>query len=474
MDAFADSDSQGFALSRRWIAVSLVIAAGVAAIMPLVRDRPSESEVYALGADRMLAGERVYRPEEESPFTYPPFCGLYFVPLAPFSEPVRRGIFYFVNFVLLGTIVCLVIRQVWPVIAAGARAGGPSLRLYFTIVAVLSGRFLISPIEYQAHDLILLALLVLAIIAWGATRNKTAGVWTGLATATKATPLLFLPIFVWQRRFAAAGMLLVVTAAATALPDLVLPQKNGERWAMSWYGSFVSKVGVGQAADAEGAWRSWNLLNQSLAGTVHRLTTPVSPAETEDDVFDVSVWSAGPRGTKALTLLGQLAVLGWLAFVTWEPKAQLPPADPSTVHRPPSTDATRDFRRLGQGSAILCAMLLLSPMSSKQHFCALFLPIAWCTAHVLYRRRDRVVIAALAFVFLSTTLLVKDLVGRPLGNLALAYGSLTFATIACFAATGYVLLTDRPTLALRTADARQRSSGGDASTAETNGRIAAA
>ncbi|MEX0717383.1 MAG: glycosyltransferase family 87 protein [Planctomycetaceae bacterium] len=466
MDAFADSNSNGFPISRRWIAVWLVIAAAVAAAMAVVKDRPGDSKVYALGAERMLAGERVYRPEEDSAFTYPPFCGLYFVPLSPLSEPVRRGCFYFANFVLLGTIVFLVIRQVGPVISAGERAGGPPMWAYFTIVAALSARFLVSPIENQAHDLILLALMTAAIVAWGAAKNKTAGLWAGLATATKATPLLFLPIFLWQRRFSAAGALVVVTAAATLLPDFVLPQKNGERWAMSWYGSFVSKVGVGQAADAEGAWRSWNMLNQSLAGTVHRLSTPISPAEAENDLFDVSVWSAGPRGVKTLTLLAQLAVLGWLALVTWEPKAARTPAGPTAVNHLSSTESMLAFRRLGQGSAILCAMLLLSPMSSKQHFCALFLPIAWCTAHVLYRRRDRFVMAALAFVFVSTTLLVKDVVGRPLGNLALGYGSLTFATIACFAATGYVLVQDRAVVADRLTDRRQSGSSDETCAAE--------
>ena len=31
--------------------------------------------------------------------------------------------------------------------------------------------------------------------------------------------------------------------------------------------------------DAQGAWVSWNLLNQSLAGTLYRLFTPVAPFE---------------------------------------------------------------------------------------------------------------------------------------------------------------------------------------------------
>ncbi|MEX1097445.1 MAG: glycosyltransferase family 87 protein, partial [Planctomycetales bacterium] len=455
MDGPAPSRTTRFRVRPGLVAALLIAAAGVAVVMPLAKEKSGDAAVYARGAARMIAGERVYRPEEGSAFTYPPFCGLYFVPLSALSEPVRRGCWYFANVALLGTIVIVVARQAWPVISAGARSGGPPVWGYFAIVGALSARFLISPIENQAHDLILLALVAATISAWGSGRDKAAGIWAGLATATKATPLLFLPVFLWQRRFAAAGALLATAAVATMLPDVVLPQKSGESWGVSWYGSFVSKVGVGRAAEAEGAWRSWNILNQSLAGTLYRLSTPIAEAESSEGLFDVSLWSAGPRGLKLLTILAQLAVVGFLAWVTkgrsgrWSVDSGQtegggrPQSSRSTDHRPLSTAPERSFRRLGEGGAVICAMLLLSPMSSKQHFCALFVPIAWCTAEFLYRRRDWIVGGALAFVFAATTLMVKDVVGRPLGNLALGYGSLTFATLACFAATGWVLLRDR-------------------------------
>lgn len=442
MDAPRQSESAAVRDPRvplRWIVAFVIAALGIAALMPFVKEKPGDFAVYVRGAERMIAGERVYRPEEDSAFTYPPFCGLYFVGLTPLSEPVRRGCWYFASLILLGCSVLLVVRQAWPVISAGVQRGGPPVWGFAAIVAILTGRFLLAPIENQANDLIVLALVAAAVSAWGRMRDRAAGICSGLAAATKATPLLFLPIFFWQRRFAAAAVMLAALAAATVLPDLLLPQKSGELWAVSWYRSFVAKVGVGQAADAEGAWRSWNMLNQSLAGTLHRLSTPISEEQSLEHAFDVSLWSAGPQSLKALTLAAQFAVLAWLAWVTWEPRR----GGSENVDARQTSAEEIAFRRLGQGSAVVCAMLLLSPMSSKQHFCVLFLPIVWCTAHLLYRRRDWFVAGSLAFVFVATTLLVKDIVGRPLGNLALGFGSVTFATIACFAAAGRALLRDR-------------------------------
>jgi hypothetical protein len=73
-------------------------------------------------------------------------------------------------------------------------------------------------------------------------------------------------------------------------------------------------------------------------------------------------------------------------------------------------------------------------MSSKSHFCVWLFPVAFVAERLLRGRRDPVAItlfAAAAFV----ALLAKDMVGRELGNLLLAYGNVTWATVLLLAAT---------------------------------------
>ena len=406
-----------------FLALAVLLASGMTAL----RRGPGELAISTKAAARMAAGEEFYRPEEGQAFTYPPFFALPFVPLSQLNEPVARSIWYFLNFTMLGAIAWMVFRRVWPVIRRGQGALRPPGWLYLLIVGVLSLRYVISPLEYQSHDLVVFLLAVLAVVSWDAKQRWLPGAWAGLGAACKATPLLFLVVFLAQRRLAAIFGLIVAVVGATLLPDVLFPRSDGGLWAMSWYEHFISKVGVGRAADAPGAWGSWNFLNQSLAGTLHRLSTPV--ANETAFVFDVSFWRPDATSLKLFTTAMQLAVVGFLAFLTWPTRSRGLP------------DNERRFHRLGEGAAVMCGMLLLSPMSSKQHFCTLFVPIAFCAADYLYRRRSAAVGAALTTVFVLGTLGAKDLVGRPVGNRLLAYGSLTFCTVACLLATGYVLVT---------------------------------
>ena len=124
----------------------------------------------------------------------------------------------------------------------------------------------------------------------------------------------------------------------------------------------------------------------------------------------------------------KLAVLGLLLAITW----------PSRLARMDASE--RAFCTLGQGAAILCAMLLLSPMTSKQHFCVLFAPVTFCVVDFLYRRRDPIVGATLATMLLLGALAGKDVVGRAVHQQLAAYGSLTLCTLLCLLACAHVVV----------------------------------
>jgi hypothetical protein len=100
----------------------------------------------------------------------------------PIADPYTRGREFFdVTVVLL--IICAVIGVV-----ATAYAAGPSRRWAALLVA-LSPALVLS--AFVNWDLIAMALAALAVAAWAARRNATAGVLVGLAVATKFYPLVF-------------------------------------------------------------------------------------------------------------------------------------------------------------------------------------------------------------------------------------------------------------------------------------------
>ena len=257
------------------------------------------------------------------------------------------------------------------------------------------------------------------------------GLLCGLATACKATPLLFLPMLLLRGRWQAAGMFVAACLLASFLPDVLCPAKSGRAWSEQWYSVFVSKVETSGPAAGSKAWRAWNHLNQGLAGTLYRFTTPAPVDSAERIALEVNIVELSPENRRNLTL-GALGLLFASSLaVTWlrcRLAAPLP----------------RNLMELGTWSVLFTAMLLLSPMSSKQHFCTLLVPLAYVCDYLLDApKRQYLLLVGLGLVWFMGSCLMKDIVGRPLGNLALAYGSLTWCALVCWAMAIFVLWQDR-------------------------------
>ena len=402
---------------RVWL-ILLWTAVFIAGYVAFALKPYTELPLYLLAGERIQKREPIYRADERA-FAYPAFFALPFVPMTWLPAPVQRPVWYVINFAALAVIGIRLHRRIAPIMTPGARTW-----LFWSAVALLAGRHVLAVLENQSHDLLVFLCAFLAIDALCASRGKTAGASAGLGAALKATPLLFAPVFLWQRRWAALACLSGVLLVASFLPDLLYPAKDGVSWNVSYYRAYLHKAQPGESASSA-AWQAWNQLNQSLAGTCYRLFTP--PAE-DPDRYDVSVATLGRNPLKLVTLGCQLAALAWLLWITRPRLTQFLIGDELA------------FARLGEGAAILTAMVLLSPTSIKTHFCVLLVPIAYCLADFLYRRRDPLVGAALAVSFVLGTLTVKGIVSKELGDRIMAYGTVTGCALALYWATGRVLL----------------------------------
>jgi hypothetical protein len=398
---------------------SWVLWGGLIAVVALVQTvcfyRHGELPVYLQGAERLVAGEAIYRHTDQPAFSYPPFFALLFVPLVWLPAAWAEWSWNALNLSLAA--ICL--RLLWQAMQPWLVEGGPTKSsLWVYLAALLMARFVLSPLEYRSHDYLLLALMLAGLRASQQQREAWAGIWLGLATACKATPLLFLPMLLLQRRWRAAGAMSLALSCATLLPDVITPAQSGTVWVMSWYNVFVSKVDASGPAAVQGAWRAWNPLNQSLSGTVYRLTTP--PGEAEFLPLAVQLTEAPAEVRKGVTL----ALLGLVFCATLA----------VTCRRP--AEAKRSRHDLACWCTILCAMLLLSPMTSKQHFCSLAAPLLLGSARLFAAAERRSWSASaglgvgLATVLLCGVGLAKDLVGKAPGDYALAWGSLTVCTVA--------------------------------------------
>lgn len=405
---------------RIWsvIVVLAVFAAGLPSFLHKGTGGTSELPVYTMAGERIAGGEEIYRRDDAKPFTYPPFFAVVFVPFpgVPLEEPRPWPpilLWYLINVATLVWIVRIVHRRV------ACQAGSPVA--FWVITALLSARHVSSVFGNQSHDLFVLLPIVLGVDAWCRRRDLAGGAWVGVAAACKATPLLFgLPFLVQWGVLAGVGLVLGV-GLASVIPDLIFPRDDGQLWIGAWYHTFVSGVQPGGAADS-GPWSADAFLNQSLSGTLHRLLVPPQDASVPF-VLDVALLDVGPGVKKAVTAAAAGVVVLLVATVAWLARR--------------GASESLGLRRFGVASAVVCGMVLLSPMSSKSHFCVLLLPSAFCALHWL-RRRDAGLGGLLLATFLLGTCTTKGLLGRSFGNELLARGAVTWSALLSLVAVVWV------------------------------------
>lgn len=423
-------------ISRAWrwaLSVAIVVAGSVWFHLRAGSD-DRELPVYVTGGERMAAGEEIYRRGADAkPFTYPPFAAVPFVPMTWLPKAWQPAAWGAIN------VVILLLLARW--LHGYARESVPGLRpprlwWFWIPTAVVGGRHVISVLTNQSHDLFIAGLVAMAAAAWCRGR-AIAGVWAGLGAAVKATPLLYVVMFVMRRRGAALAWMGGALVTATLLPDLLFPRADGGSWAWAWYEINLRGLEVGGAANTSGIWNSHSILNQSLAGTLQRLFQPVQHA---DSVFvlggpgHVLLVELSPAVFRAVQVLLQLGVVAVIAFGIWRSANFVRAAsDAATAQR---------LVGLGEVAAVACGMVLLSPQSSKSHFCVWLFPVAFVVDRFLRGRADR--LAVVLFVGGAVTgLLAKDVLGRELGNRLLGYGNVTWATVLFLLATVRCLASSR-------------------------------
>jgi hypothetical protein len=380
-----------------WVARAyrgLVAGFLVALVAPILVRKPGDWElVYVAAADRLRAGGDVFA--WGTGYVYPPFGALLAVPFAVLPPLPGKLAWAAVNavagFVLL--------RGAWRLSGGAGLPGDPGTgradHLAFWLAAACAGGYILDVVGNRQTDLVIVAVLVAGCELLARGRPLAAGLLFGAAAALKCTPLLFAPYLAWKRKWAAAG--LVVAAAAVGLnlvPDAVYPPADGKPRLAEWGRRLLAPLA---APDFDpGMWASGIGFNHSLAGFANRTLTAErvvvgewSAAVTRPDRPDTATLKLVVHAAQAGLLLLAVAAL-WRR--SGRPARAAPPL--------PAVEF----------GIVLTLMLLLSPMSSKPHFCALLLP-QLAIARVGWASRDRLLIALTAAAAAAGMLGNKDVVG---------------------------------------------------------------
>ncbi|HEX6809984.1 MAG TPA: glycosyltransferase family 87 protein [Planctomycetota bacterium] len=385
-----------------------------------------ELPVYVTGAARMAAREEIYRRGTDAkPFTYPPFAAVPFLPMCLISPQWQPAAWFAVNFLILW----LLVRWLHGIGRRELPGTGPPRIVWFWILTVLvGGRHVLSVLTNQSHDLLIAGLVAMTASAW-CKGSRGAGVWAGVGGAVKATPLLFVGLFLLRKKVAAAVFVVLTFLGLSLLPDWWFPRADGGFWLKAWYDVNLRGLDVGGTASAPGAWNSHSVLNQSLTGTLTRLFVPVATPDTSFVIGDTGAVLLFELPSVVFRVVSLLAQLGVLALIVLGIRAAA-----RVVRGAADAAAALQLVGLGEVAAIACGMVLLSPQSSKSHFCVWVFPAAFVVDRLLRTKRDTLAIVLLVLAAV-TGFCSKELLGTGLGNSLLGYGNVTWCTLLLLLAT---------------------------------------
>jgi Glycosyltransferase family 87 len=394
----------------------------LALTVPSFQREPHDWEmVYIPAGERLQRGEDIFGND----YVYPPINAWLAIPFVGLPNPPARMLWYAVNM----TALAVLLLGAWK-LSGGCWLEG-STRVpwrehsIFWLGLVCGFASCFDVITNQQTDLIVAALVILGCGALVRGCNLRAALWFGAAAAIKCTPLLWAGYLAWRRRWSAALLVVVVAVAVNLLPDLTHPLATGGTRFAEWTRRFL--LPMTERNHDFGAWHCGIGGNQSVAGLWHRWLLFDTAWEGNNLVGVPRPTRIAPETLKAVTWGSMLLLLGAGLASSWRS------AERAETNRPPALE-------LGM---VLILMVLLSPHSSKPHFCTLLLPgfcVARAALHWPNRRLLAVLIAALILSLISN----QDLVGEWLYSWTKWYGSLAGCALLLYAASCRALLNPPP------------------------------
>jgi hypothetical protein len=355
--------------------VELAAALAAVAYYPRFIKLPAGMETYPQAAACLWHAQMLQACDPG--FTYPPFFAFLMLPFAAMPMWLRDLVWYGVT--LAATVGAFKSSEVitGKALATPLDRAELSWLRFFTLL--LSAKLILAVFENQAYDALVVVAVLVGLAGLSGERPIIAGAGLALAAALKATPLIFLPYLLWKRYFAAAAAFVLFYATASLLPDILFTPAGAAGYFSTWLREVAGpSLGLDPTNAPFVFWHGANVLNHSLHGAVALNIDEAS----QRDAFETMLAAADGCF---------IAVVG--ALVARSPR------------RPESIAI--------DGSLLLIAMLMLSPMTSRSHYAALLLP--YMTLVALNLRDEHTANlgrAVLGTSFFLVTLCGNDAVGQ--------------------------------------------------------------
>jgi hypothetical protein len=304
-------------------------------------NRSNDFAAYHTAARGVLRGELESSYRAARPYQYPPTLAVLLAPLGLLPARAASILWTAGNLALL----------LWTLRLSREALGPPVAGLDQVLGLLLIARAAESDFANGNANTLVLFFLILGLAVARRGSGAAGGSLLALAGLLKLAPLLLLPWILWRRRWnLALGFLIGLVLWGGVLPALVLgPLPFARAW-KAFYQETLRPLAAG-GEPSRGAASVRYEPGQSLHALLHRLLSPTDATAHDEAVVKVNVADLSGRAVDVVYLAGSAVVLAALCF-RFRGKA-------------------REWEAAEVG-AVLSAMVLLSPLSRKAHFVALF------------------------------------------------------------------------------------------------------
>lgn len=175
-------------------------------------------EVYWKAGERVVAGEDLYRIEDDGHYRYKysPTAATYFSPLSAMPFPAAQVVYWFLLSLVIVFGLCLAARLACPRLEEDPRRTNS----LFLLAALILGVTLAAELTLgQVNQLLIVAGIAMAWL-YGQGRPWTLALVWSLTLFLKPLYLIFVPYFIVKKRFRELGGLALFTFLLLALPLL--------------------------------------------------------------------------------------------------------------------------------------------------------------------------------------------------------------------------------------------------------------
>ena len=322
--------------------------------------RPDGMTDYPLAAQCMLEGQELMPCAPG--WTYPPVFAFFMIPFTFLPMWLKNALWYTLSIsaIYIGFKLCekIVTKSL------SLKFEEKELFWFRALTFLLSFKFILSVLENQAYDFLIFFFVVIGIYGLVEKKNFPASLGLSFAAAFKATPLLFFPYILFNKKWKTFALCVALFLFLSFLPDIFFVQKNSQTgYFATWFQNIAKQALPDKGGTLNKSFgKGSNPLNQSLRSFVYRIASGLKL----DQYFHGLLY----------TVYGLLLFLMCYVLIK-----------SSKLENPIVLDA----------SVLLVGMLMLSPMSSKSHFVVLIVPNMIIAGYLIQQKNFQSIFTFLLF-----------------------------------------------------------------------------